>query len=43
MIVLQILLVTIVASTYTVASWGLPAKIVGLWVDEFWHVQVVSI
>jgi len=33
----------IVASTYTVASWGLPVKIVGLWVDEFWHVQVVSI
>lgn len=33
----------IVASTYIVASWGLPVKVVGLWVDEFWRVHVVSI
>ncbi|MHB8061688.1 MAG: carbonic anhydrase [Ruminiclostridium sp.] len=31
----------IVASTYIVASWGLPVKVVGLWVDEFWNVYVV--
>ncbi len=33
----------IVASAYTVASWGLQVKVVGLWVDEFWRVHVVSI
>ena len=33
----------IVASTYTVKSWGLPIIVVGLWVDEFWRVHVVSI
>jgi hypothetical protein len=33
----------IVASTYTVKSWGLPVVVVGLWVDEFWRVHVVSI
>lgn len=33
----------IVASTYMVASWGLPVKVVGLWVDEFWRVHVVNI
>ncbi|GCD10485.1 carbonic anhydrase [Clostridium tagluense] len=33
----------IVASTYTVVSWGLPVKVVGLWVDDFWRVHVVSI
>jgi len=33
----------IVASTYKVASWSLPVKVVGLWVDKFWSVHVVSI
>jgi hypothetical protein len=33
----------IVASTYIVKSWGLPVRVVGLWVDEFWRVHVVSI
>lgn len=33
----------IVASTYTVKSWGLPVVVVGLWVDEFWRVHVVDI
>lgn len=33
----------IVASTHIVKSWGLPVRVVGLWVDEFWHVHVVSI
>jgi hypothetical protein len=33
----------IAASTYIVKSWGLPVKVVGLWVDEFWRVHVVSI
>lgn len=32
----------IAASTNTVRSWGLPVIVVGLWVDEFWHVHVVS-
>ncbi|WFD08687.1 carbonic anhydrase [Tepidibacter hydrothermalis] len=31
----------IVASTYTVKSWGLPVIVVGLWVDEFGCVHVV--
>lgn len=33
----------IVASTYTVKSWGLPVVVVGLWVDESWRVHVVRI
>jgi hypothetical protein len=33
----------IAASTYMVKSWGLPVRVVGLWVDEFWRVHVVSI
>jgi len=33
----------IAASTYIVKSWGLPVRVVGLWVDEFWRVHVVSI
>ena len=32
----------IVASTYIVKSWGLPVRVVGLWVDEFWCVHVIS-
>lgn len=32
----------IVASTYLVRSWGLPVKVVGLWVDELGCVQVVT-
>jgi len=32
----------IVASTNIVKSWRLPVEVVGLWVDEFWHVHVVS-
>lgn len=32
----------IVASTYTVKSWGLPIVVVGLWVDKFGHVHVVG-
>ncbi len=33
----------IVASTYRVKSWGLPVTVVGLWVDAFGCVHVVSI
>lgn len=33
----------IVESTEIVKSWGLPIRVVGLWVDEFWCVHVVSI
>lgn len=33
----------IVASTYTVKSWGLPVTVVGLWVDEFGNVHVINI
>lgn len=33
----------IVSSTYVVKSWCLPVKVVGLWVDEFQCVHVVSI
>jgi len=29
-------------STYVVKSWGLPVRVVGLWVDEHWNVHVVS-
>jgi hypothetical protein len=32
----------IVKSTYVVKSWGLPVIVIGLWVDEFWNVHVVS-
>ena len=32
----------IAASTDVVKSWGLPVSVVGLWVDEFWCVHVVS-
>lgn len=32
----------IVESTYIVKSWGLPVRVVGLWVDEFWRVHVIS-
>ena len=32
----------IIASTYEVESWGLPVKVVGLWVDEFFYVHVIS-
>jgi hypothetical protein len=31
----------IAASIYIVKSWRLPVTVVGLWVDEFWHVHVV--
>lgn len=33
----------IVASTDIVRSWGLPVTVVGLWVDEFLCVHIVSI
>ena len=33
----------IAASTYTVKSWDLPVTVIGLWIDEFWRVHVVSI
>ena len=32
----------IIASTRVVKSWDLPVKVVGLWVDEFGRVSVVS-
>lgn len=32
----------IVKSTYVVKSWDLPVRVIGLWVDEFWNVHVVS-
>lgn len=32
----------IIASTYIVKSWCLPVSVVGLWVDEFWCVHVIS-
>lgn len=32
----------IVASTNTVKSWGLPVIVVGLWVDKFGCVHVIS-
>ncbi|MBU3159600.1 hypothetical protein KPL37_07525 [Clostridium frigoris] len=32
----------IIKSTYIVKSWGLPIRVIGLWVDEFWYVHVVS-
>ena len=32
----------IVESTYVVESWGLPVQVVGLWVDEFLYVHVIS-
>ena len=32
----------IAASIYVVESWDLPVKVVGLWVDEFLHVHVIS-
>ncbi len=25
-----------------IASWGAPVRVVGLWVDERWHVEVVA-
>lgn len=31
------------ASTYEVKSWGLSVTVIGLWVDELWHVHVVSV
>lgn len=31
----------IATSTHIVESWGLPVKVIGLWVDEFWNVYVV--
>ena len=33
----------IAVSIYTVKSWGLPIRVVGLWVDERWHVHVVRV
>jgi len=33
----------IVTSTCIVKSWGLPARVVGLWVDESWVVHVVGL
>lgn len=33
----------ILASIDIVKSWDLPVEVVGLWVDEFWCVNVVSI
>ena len=33
----------IAASTRVVESWGLPIKVVGLWVDESFFVHVISI
>lgn len=33
----------ILESSYIVKSWNLPVCVVGLWIDEFWCVQVVSI
>ena len=32
----------IAASIYVVESWGLPVEVVGLWVDEFFCVYVIS-
>lgn len=32
----------IVVSTYLVESWNLPVKVIGLWVDEFFDVHVIS-
>ena len=33
----------ILESTYTVKSWNLPVTVVGLWVDKFGYVHIVSI
>lgn len=33
----------IIASVNTVKSWGLPIRVIGLWVDKFEQVHVVSI
>lgn len=33
----------IAESIYVVKSWGLPVRVLGLWVDEHWHVHVVSV
>lgn len=30
------------SSVDTVKSWGLPVRVVGLWVDSFWRVQAVT-
>lgn len=30
------------ASVYEVKSWELPVRVIGLWVDEYWRVHVVS-
>lgn len=32
----------IAASTNIVKLWDLPVRVVGLWVDESWHVHVVN-
>ncbi|WP_242850644.1 carbonic anhydrase [Clostridium lundense] len=32
----------IAVSTCRIKSWGLPVRVVGLWVDKFGHVHVVS-
>lgn len=29
-------------STCRVKTWGLPVKVFGLWVDEFWKVHLIS-
>lgn len=33
----------IAESTLIVKSWGLPVRVIGLWVDEHWRVNVVSL
>lgn len=33
----------IAASVCTVRSWGLPVRVVGLWVDEFWRVHFLRV
>ena len=33
----------IVASIHLVEAWGLPVRVVGLWVDEDWTVHVVGL
>jgi hypothetical protein len=30
-------------SVFQVKTWGLPAKVVGLWVDENWNVQIITV
>lgn len=32
----------IVESIHVIRSWGLPVRVIGLWVDKFWRVHVIN-